>query len=110
MTKDQGCEYILKEQSQYHVEQHIESATACCPLLMYGFFDWDFHEDIYVKVLAGMDTKFGMCKLMKSLYGLTKASRYWNIKFIGFPGLVPALFDPRKFTACIPYLRNTMIT
>ena len=48
------------------------------------FLNRDLTEEIYMEKPEGLDAPAGkVCKLIKSLYGLKKASKLWHKKFDG---------------------------
>ena len=48
-----------------------------------AFLQADLQEDVYIELPMGFlnQGERKVCKIKKSLYGLKKASRQWNIKF-----------------------------
>ncbi|KAL7290700.1 hypothetical protein TKK_0015453 [Trichogramma kaykai] len=46
-----------------------------------AFLYGDIEEDVFMRLPEGFNNKGKVCKLLKSLYGLKKSAKNWNLKF-----------------------------
>jgi hypothetical protein len=69
-----------------------------------AFLNGDLKEEVFMRPPPGVETRGGVCKLIKSLYGLKQAANVWNLKM--HESLIKRGFVQNETDNCL-YLYNS---